>query len=238
MRSRSSRGRQISTSPNRVSTVAVRLARSGRRPGRPALAKARVDFAAPRHGKCRGGCEQRGAACLRVGQTAVHHSPCQQVEVVLRHTSLPRVLGRPFGVNISLAIVHHRLPLRRRGSPSPPVPVPPWPAPPSLANAAIRARITDDPDDGWLSVRVGSTHRRQPDLSLRRRGPRQALVVASTAIPRLRRGRHRMDGNAVGIALLDRTKPCPCEGGGRGGAARWRGTCSRWCPPDQGRGQA
>jgi hypothetical protein len=34
-----------------------------------------------------------------------------------------------------------------------------------------------------------------------------------------------MDGNAVGIALLDRTKPCPCEGGGRGGAARWRGTC-------------
>jgi hypothetical protein len=52
--------------------------------------------------------EPRDAACLRVGQTAVHHSPGQQVEVVLRHTSLPRVLGRPFGVNISLAIVHHR----------------------------------------------------------------------------------------------------------------------------------
>lgn len=162
--------------------------------------------------------KRRSTPRLRKGR----HSPCQQV--VLRHTSLPRVLGRPFGVNISLAIVHHRLPLRRRGSPSQPVPVPPWPAPPSLANAAIRARITDDPDDGWLSVRVGSTHRRQPDLSLLRRGPRQALVVASTAIPRLRRGRHRMDGNAVGIALLDRTKACPCEGGGRGGAARWRGT--------------
>src|ERR1700722_4520999 len=59
----------------------------------------------------------------------------------------------------------------------------PLPAPPSLASAAIRTRAADDRDEGWLSGLAGCRRRRQPGLSLRRRGPRQAWVAATTAIP-------------------------------------------------------
>jgi hypothetical protein len=118
----------------------------------------------------------------------------------------PRHSG-PRRVNVTLAVGHHRHPPPSPGQALSPTPALSWPAPLFPPNAAIPAPTADDPGDALSQHRRGC-ERRPPTR------PKQARLTASTAIPRLRRGRLRMRHDPVGVAFLHRSQAAAALRGG------------------------